>query len=96
MKLPRPITFDWNKGNIDKNRESHKVHNKEAEEVFFNKPVKIYRDVSHSQIKERYTVLGITDQNRRLYITFTIRDSKIRVISARDQNVVERRMYEKK
>ena|SRR3989338_2187403 len=95
MRLPKPVSFDWDESNLEKNWKKHSVHYKEAEEVFFNKPVKIYRDVQHSQYEQRFTALGITDSKRQLYTSFTIRNSKVRIISARDQSKKERRLYEK-
>ncbi|MBI2334633.1 BrnT family toxin [Candidatus Daviesbacteria bacterium] len=94
-KLPVPITFNWNQGNIEKNWKKHKVYYKEAEEVFFNKPLKIFKDIKHSQIEERFVALGMTNDNRRLYLVFTIREQEVRVISARDQSRKERKLYEK-
>lgn len=96
MKLPVPISFDWDKGNINKNWEKHGVHFKETEEVFLNKPLDIRKDIKHSQFEDRYIALGVTDKKRYLYIVFTIRDSKIRIISARDQSKTERKLYVKK
>jgi len=93
MKLPVPLSFDWNKGNIDKNWQKHKVHFKEAEEVFLNKPLSLLRDIKHSQSEERYIALGITNQKRKLHIVFTIRNNKIRIISARNQSKKERKLY---
>ena len=95
-KLPVPLTFDWNQGNIEKNWHKHKVHFKEAEEVFFNKPLIILEDIKHSQKENRLIVLGTTNNKRNLYIIFTVREQKIRVISARDQSKSERRLYVKK
>ena len=96
MKLPMPLAFDWDKGNVDKNWEQHKVHFKEAEEIFFNKPLSIYGDIKHSQREERFVALGVTNKRIKLYIVFTIRDGKIRIISARRQSKKERRIYVKK
>ena len=93
MKLPVPLSFDWNKGNIDKNWQKHKVHFKEAEEDFLNKPLSLLRDIKHSQSEERYIALGITNQKRKLHIVFTIRNNKIRIISARNQSKKERKLY---
>ena len=95
-KLPVPVSFDWDKANINKNWERHKVNYKEAEEIFVNKPLKTFRDKKHSQKEFRFTALGITNKKRRLYVSFTIRDKKIRIISARDQSRKERRLYEEK
>ena len=30
--------FDWDKGNVNKNLEKHKITVKESEEIFFNEP----------------------------------------------------------
>lgn len=96
MKLPVPIEFDWDEGNKDKNWKKHKVHYKESEEIFFNRPIHIYKDNKHSGIEQRFTAFGKTNKNRLLYITFTIRNSTIRIISTRDQSKKERKLYEKK
>jgi uncharacterized protein len=95
MKLPVPLMFDWNKGNFDKNWLKHKVSSKEAEEIFFNRPLKIFEDKKHSQKEERLLAYGITNRKRHLMIVFTLREEKIRIISARNQNKKERRVYEK-
>lgn len=94
--LPKPIAFEWNKGNIDKNLKKHNATNKEAEEVFSNRPLKIFADVKHSQSEQRLVAYGITSLNRKLTIVFTIRQQKIRAISVRDQNKKERITYEQK
>ena len=54
----------------------------------------VVKDVPHSQKEERFYVLGKTDQTRRLFIAFTIREKLIRVISSRDMNKKERKVYE--
>ena len=95
MKLPVPLAFDWDQGNLEKNWKKHKVYLKEAEEIFFNKPLKTLEDVKHSQTEGRFVALGITNANRKLYIIFAIRSLKIRIISARDQSKKERTIYEK-
>lgn len=93
MKLPVPLAFDWNEGNINKSQSKHQVFYKETEEIFFNRPLRIYRDTVHSQNEERYVALGVTDKNRKLFIVFVIRRAKIRIISARDQSKKERKLY---
>ncbi len=96
MKLPVPVSFDWDKGNSEKNWKKHKVSIKEAEEVFLNKPLKIYKDNKHSQVEPRFYALGVTNNNKYLYITFTVGQSKLRVILARTQSKKERKLYDKK
>ena len=87
--------FDWDDGNIDKNWISHQVSNSECEEIFFNLPLLLADDTKHSQDEKRYYVLGQTNARRWLFIAFTVRENKIRVISARDMNRKEERVYAK-
>jgi uncharacterized DUF497 family protein len=86
--------FEWDDGNRDKNWEKHRFSNSECEEVFFNLPLLLQPDETHSQSEARYYVLGQTNAGRRLFIVFTIRKEKIRVISARDMSKRERMIYE--
>ena len=87
--------FEWDEGNIDKNWINHQVSNSECEEIFFNLPLLLSDDEKHSQYEKRYYVLGQTNARRWLFIVFTIRENKIRVISARDVNRKEERIYAK-
>lgn len=85
--------FEWDHGNLEHIRR-HDVNYKECEEVFFNKPLRMNKDEMHSQIEERLQVLGKTNKERLLFIAFTVRRDKIRVVSARDQNKKERKNYQ--
>lgn len=93
--LKEPVEFEWDKGNIDKNLKKHNVADKEAEEPFANEPIFIKEDLKHSTLEKRYQTLGITDAGRLLFLSFTLRKNKVRMISARDMSRKERRMYEK-
>ena len=96
LKIKKPVSFDWDKNNINKNWLKHRVQFKEAEEIFFNKPLKVFPDPKHSKNEKRIAVLGHTNHNRKLAIVFTIRNKKIRIITARDQSRKERKAYEQK
>ena len=87
--------FEWDEGNKDKNWNRHQVACNECEEVFFNIPFLLDDDIKHSQSEARYFALGQNSQMRKLFIVFTIRNNKIRIISARDMNKKERKTYEK-
>ncbi|MFZ0961310.1 MAG: BrnT family toxin [Terriglobia bacterium] len=73
---------------------AHRVSDAECEEVFFNRPFVVRRDVEHSQEESRFYALGQTDRSRELFVVFTIRGKLIRVISARDMTRKERRIYQ--
>ena len=85
--------FEWDQSNIEKNWEKHRVSYLECEEVFFNQPLLVQEDEIHSKFGPRYYVLGKSNDGRHLFIVFTIRRNKIRVISARNMSKRERRIY---
>ncbi|OGK26330.1 hypothetical protein A2954_06200 [Candidatus Roizmanbacteria bacterium RIFCSPLOWO2_01_FULL_37_12] len=93
--IKKAVEFDWDKGNVEKNLK-HDVTDKEAEEVFFDEKRYIFKDKIHSGNEERFRILGKTNLGRLLFIAFTIRKNKIRIISARDINKKEVYLYEKK
>jgi uncharacterized DUF497 family protein len=92
-KLALCTGFEWDSGNSEKNWELHRVSRAEAEQVFFNRPIVVAEDTKHSEQEHRYAALGHTDDGRRLTIVFTVRETLVRVISARDQSREERRVY---
>jgi len=91
----RSTEFDWDEGNSDKNWKKHRVSKTECEEVFFNQPFVTQKDTAHSQKEERFYILGKTNSKRELFLSFTLRKEKIRVISARDMSKKERSIYAK-
>ena len=93
--LSEATGFDWDEGNLLKNWEKHSVTHLEAEQVFFNEPLIVAEDEKHSQKERRWYGLGRTDVYRLLMVVFTIREKKIRVISAREMSRKERKVYEK-
>ena len=87
--------FEWHEGNATKNWEKHVVTQAECEQAFFNRPLLVRRDKGHSLTEPRLYGLGKTDAGRLLFVAFTIRGDKIRVISARDMTTQERERYER-
>jgi uncharacterized DUF497 family protein len=93
-RLEACTSFDWDEGNLLKNWEKHRVAPSECEQVFFNQPFTVASDDIHSTTESRLYALGRTDQGRFLFLVITIRGESIRVISARDMNKRERKVYE--
>lgn len=85
--------FEWDQGNLTKNWEHHDVSSWECEQIFFNRPLIVKRDKEHSQTENRYYVLGRTNVSRLLFAVFTVRNDKIRIISARDMTDAEIERY---
>lgn len=87
--------FDWDAGNKSKNWIKHKVISEECEETFFD-PHKRFLKTSSPDHEPRCILMGKTKKGRFLFIVFTLRRRKIRVISARDMNRKEKKdLYEK-
>jgi len=93
--LPDILTFEWDEGNSSKSWVKHKVSLKEQEQAFFDKHKRAFKDSDHSQAEERLLLFGTTKKGRMLIIAFTIRNAKIRCISARPMNRKEVPIYEK-
>ena len=96
IDLGKIIGFDWDTGNARKSEEKHGVSMAEAEQVFFNTPLLLLVDATHSQREPRMHALGKTDAGRALHISFTLRKAGqlIRVISVRDMHRKERVIYD--
>jgi uncharacterized DUF497 family protein len=86
--------FDWDQGNLDKNWERHRVTWWECEQALLQEQLLVTRDPRHSTRENRYVALGRTHAGRRLFLAFTIRQRRIRVISARDMSRREKRTLE--
>ena len=89
--------FIWDNGNSEKNLIKHGITCRAAEEVFFDEKMA----ATGIQIlppcnEDRYGVIGKTLEGSILFVSFTIRLFKIRVISARQASKNERNLYEKK
>ena len=84
--------FEWDEGNRSKSLEKHGITPLETEEAFFNFYV-VFPDQRHSASEPRYGMYGKTNQDKVLFISFTIRGRRARVISARHTNRQERKTY---
>ncbi len=93
--LAQCVGFAWDEGNSRKNWIKHQVTPAECEQIYFNQPLIIKNDIEHSENETRFSVLGQTDDERKLFIAFAVRKDQILVISARDMSRKERTVYEK-
>ena len=87
-------TFEWDSANIS-HIARHNVLQEEAEEIFFDQDSVLGEDFEHSTIEKRFLIIAKTKEGRLLYQIFTFRGNKIRVISSRDINKKEVKLYEK-
>jgi hypothetical protein len=82
--VPSAVEFDWDEWNLHKNWDKHHVSPIEAEDIFFNEPIIVEHASHYSGTENRFYAFGRTDKQRLLFIVFTVRRSKIRVISEQE------------
>jgi len=87
------LGFEWDAANWRKSELKHGVAGGEAEEVLLNDPL-CQVDVRHSGSEQRYVALGTTNQGRALFVAFTVRRSRVRIVSARPMSRRERAIHD--
>lgn len=93
--IPEGLEFEWNKGNLNKNRRKHGIATEEAESVFLDNDVVVFPDEVHSLIEKRFVAIGKSNIERYLFVSFTLRKNKVRIISVRQMHRKEVEKYEK-
>ena len=84
------IEFEWDDGNQTKIEKRFSILQVEE---FFNQELLIIKDVSHSVDEDRYIAVGVDSAHRAMFVCFTYRLHKIRVISARMKRRKEHEKY---
>ena len=87
--------FEWDKHKASSNQAKHGVGFVEAVTVFQDFLAFIFDDELHSHQESRQTIIGHSDRNRLLLVSFSARGDAIRLISARKATAHERREYER-
>jgi uncharacterized protein len=87
------VGFEWDPGNWRKSELKHGVAMAEVQEVLLSNP-RCQVDTRHSDDEQRYVALGTTNEGRRLFVSFTVRRNRVRVISARPMSRKERAIHE--
>lgn len=87
--------FEWDAGNRSKSAAKHGISTEEVEAVFRSGlalPLGI--QIQPLAPEQRLGLVGPTISGRLLQIAFTLREGKVRVISARPAHRKERKQYE--
>lgn len=85
------MLFEWDEEKNRINKRKHKISFETAANVFFDENRIEQLDEFHSDEEERWQVIGMVDEI--LFVIYTERDDKTRIISARRADKKERRMY---
>lgn len=84
--------FEWDDAKAAANLARHRVSFEVAREVFADPFALDWRDERADYGEERYASIGIV-QDRVLYVAYTMRAERIRIISARGATPHERKRY---
>lgn len=85
------LVFEWDSEKARINKRKHKVSFKTAAKVFFDVNRIELRDEEHSDDEDRWQVIGKVDDI--LFVVYTDREDRTRIISARKADRDERRIY---
>jgi uncharacterized DUF497 family protein len=88
------MIFEWDKNKAAINFSKHQVSFEEAKTVFEDPLYVDFYDPDHSESEERYLIVGRSQKDKVLIVSYTERGNVIRIISARKVTKAERKFYE--
>ncbi len=88
------MEFEWDLAKAAANLAKHGVAFPEAMSVFGDALEVTIPDPVHSVAEARFVSIGLSEARRLLVVTYTEREGRIRIISAREAAPGERRHYE--
>jgi uncharacterized DUF497 family protein len=86
--------FEWDPEKARANRRTHGVSFEEAASMFGDWFHITRFDPLHSTDEERFVTIGMSTRNRLLVVIHTDREDRVRIISARLANRLEKENYE--
>lgn len=88
------IIFEWDSEKAKSNLIKHDVSFDEAITIWNDEFAAFLHDPNHSIAEERFIMIGYSNKNNLLFVSFTDRNKKIRIISARKATKSERKRHE--
>ena len=88
------LRFEWDESKALENVRKHQVAFEEATTVFADPLSITVADRQHSDIEERFIIIGESAERRLLVVVHTDANNIIRIISARMATRKEQREYE--
>lgn len=86
--------FAWDATKAESNERNHDVRFEEARSVFRDPLAAYLTDESDSIEETRGVLIGMSDRSRLLFVSFTLRNDIVRIISARPATAKERKKHE--
>ena len=88
------LIFEWDEEKAASNLEKHGVSFQEASTIFMDSLSSTISDPLHSFEEQRFVTIGESAKREVLVVVHTQRDTKIRIMSAREATRKERQNYE--
>lgn len=88
------MEFEWDADKATSNLSKHGVGFAEAMTIFADPLEVMILDPAHSEAEMRFVSVGLSDVGRLLVVSYTEREQRIRIISARKATRKERSHYE--
>ncbi len=88
------MRFEWDEQKAHANLTKHGVSFEEAVTVFGDPLSDTFPDPDHSLYEHRFVILGSSDSGKILVVAHTDDEATVRIISAREATVKERKAYE--
>ena len=88
------MEFEWDADKATSNLSKHGVTFAEGMTVFADQLELMIPDPVHSEAEMRFVSVGLSEAGRLLVVSYTERDRRIRIISARKATRKERSQYE--
>ncbi|MCL4304075.1 MAG: BrnT family toxin [Anaerolineae bacterium] len=85
------MEFEWDEQKAQLNIQKHHIDFRDAVHVFFD--TNRLDDEDYTTAEERYRTIGLA-RGRILFVVYTWREGRIRLISARKATKYERQQYE--
>ena len=89
------LRFEWDRRKAALNARKHGVSFEDARSVFFDERARLIDDPEHSEVEERFVMLGMSSALRLLVVCHCYRDEEnvVRILSARKATARESRSY---
>ncbi len=88
------MEYEWDENKAAANLSKHGISFEEAKTVFDDPLYVDFYDPDHSFEEHRFILLGESAQGRLLFVSYRERNNGIRLISAREATLSERKAYE--
>jgi len=82
------VEFEWDEDKNTINKEKHGISFETAVRVFEDSEYLEIYDITHSDVEDRYIVIGKVEEV--LFVVYTEREDRVRIISARLATALER------